>query len=108
MYQKMLLKRMCGGKSRLGKNCEIFFNEEQSITKVKLKGLDHSTALVIGRVSKIQGFWVEQGLFHSFFHHPNFLPFLMLYQSSAALLARFTLLRQNEEMPCLTSKNPKT
>ena len=72
MYQKMLLKRMCGGKSRLGKNCEIFFNEEQSITKVKLKGLDHSTALVIGRVSKIQGFWVEQGLFHSFSHHPNF------------------------------------
>ena len=59
-YQKMLLKRMCGGKSRLGKNCEIFFNEAQSITKVKLKGLDHSSRISSSDWSGIQNsvFWV--------------------------------------------------
>ena len=66
MYQKMLLKRMCGGKSRLGKNCEIFFNEEQSITEVKLKGLDHSSRISSSDWLGIQnsGFWV--GIFFTF------------------------------------------
>ena len=82
MYQKMLLKRMCGGKSRLGKNCEIFFNEEQSITEVKLKGLDHSISSSDWLGIQNSGFWV--GIFFTFPIIPKiFWSFLMFFQSSA-------------------------
>ena len=61
---------------------KFFFNEEQSITEVKLKGLDHSISSSDWLGIQNSGFWV--GIFFTFpSYQNNFWSFLMFFQSSA-------------------------